>query len=126
MVELFRRLIVLGIASGIIIGNSDEIQNFVDEIVEYAAVVATSGDMKTISGMLDYYYLKKGRYPSEKKFLDWLNKNFKENNLKNNGDDHWNNPLIYKTENKNKTYRLISTGSDGIAGTKDDMEISGP
>lgn len=126
MVEIIRKLIFAGIAAGLIAGNSEEIGKLFDETVEYSRMIATSGDLRSISQMLDYHYLKKGRYPDEKIFSLWFKKNFKENNLKENLKDHWGNPYIYETKDNLRGYVLVSMGADKIFGTNDDLVATGP
>jgi general secretion pathway protein G len=126
MFEIIRKLIFAGIAAGLIAGNSEEIGKLFDETVEYSQMIATSGDLRAVSQMLDYYYMKKGRYPDEKIFALWFKKNFKENNLKDNLSDHFGSKYIYETKDGLRGYVLVSKGADKIRGTKDDLIVSGP
>lgn len=115
-----------GITLGLIAGNSDSILSFYDETVAMTRQVATAGDMRTISLMLDYEYMKKGRLPKESRFDAWLAANFKENTLKEVMTDHWGNPMVYLTSRDKKHYVLQSSGPDGIMDTDDDLKRSGP
>ncbi len=126
MVEIIRRLIMGGITLGLIAGNSDSIMQFYDETTAMARQVATAGDMRTISLMLDYEYLKKGRLPTEKRFERWLEQNFKENEQKAVMVDHWGNDMVYLLSRDGKAYTLQSPGPDGLIGTEDDMTRTGP
>ena len=126
MVEIIRQLIAGSIALGLIVGNSGNIMEFYDETVAMARQVATAGDLRSITTMLDYSYMKKGRLPRPDRFEIWMVRNFKENNLKDLMTDHWGNRLVYESSKKDKTYVLISLGPDGILDTPDDMRRTGP
>jgi general secretion pathway protein G len=126
MVEIIRRLIVAGLALGLIAGNADKITEFYDETVEHARHLATASDLRSISNMLDYHFMKKGRYPANKEFASWLSENFKESPVHALGFDHWNNRFIYETDGKRKSYVMTSTGPDGVLNTSDDLRVSGP
>lgn len=126
MVEIIRRLILGGITLGLIAGNSDNILQFYDDTVAMARQVATAGDLRTISLMLDYEYMKKGRLPREKHFDRWLDRNFKENELKSVMLDHWGNAMVYRASRDRKTYVIQSPGPDGIVDTPDDLKRHGP
>ncbi|MCK5162529.1 MAG: type II secretion system protein GspG [Desulfobacula sp.] len=126
MVEIIRRLIAGSITLGLIVGNSGNIMEFYDETVAMSRQIATAGDLRSITMMLDYNYMKKGRLPRPARFEIWMQKNFKENNLKELMTDHWGNRLVYQSSKKDKTYVLISLGPDGILDTKDDMRRTGP
>ena len=126
MVEIIRNLILGSITLGVIAGNSDSILKFYDETVAMSRQVATAGDMRTISLMLDYHYLKKGRLPVLKNYDKWLEKNFKENELKAVMTDHWGNPMIYTVSKDKKQYVLVSSGPDGVFDTEDDLRRTGP
>jgi len=126
MVEIIRQLIAGSIALGVIVGNSGNIMEFYDETVAMARQVATAGDLRSITTMLDYSYMKKGRLPRPDRFETWMVKNFKENDLKDLMTDHWGNRLVYESSKKDKTYVLISLGPDGILDTPDDMRRTGP
>ena len=126
MIELLRRLLVAGIAVGAIAGNSDDIKKFFDDTVALTQQIATAGDMRSLSMMLDYEFMRRGRYPKNDNFKKWMGKNFKENNLKPLTTDHWSNELIYTAARDQKSYILISCGPDGIKETEDDIKITGP
>ncbi len=126
MIELLRRLLVAGIAVGAIAGNSDDIKKFFNDTVALTQQIATAGDMRSLSMMLDYEFIRCGRYPKSDNFKKWMEKNFKENNLKPLTTDHWSNELIYTAARDQKSYILISCGPDGIKETEDDIKITGP
>ena len=126
MVEIIRRLIMGGITLGLIAGNSDSIIQFYDDTTAVARQVATAGDLRTISLMLDYEFMKRGRLPKEERFGRWLAKNFKENELKAVMVDHWGNEMTYLLSRDGKTYTLQSPGPDGLMDTEDDMTRTGP
>ena len=126
MVEIIRQLIMSGVALGIIVGNADSIMQLYDDTTAVACQVATAGDLRTISLMLDYEYMKRGRLPKEERFDRWLEKNFKENELKAVMVDHWGNDMIYLLSSDGKTYTLQSPGPDGLMDTEDDMIRTGP
>lgn len=126
MVEIIRRLIIGGITLGVIAGNSDNILQFYDDTVAMSRQIATAGDMRTITLMLDYHYLKKGRLPVQGNFDRWLKHNFKENEDKTVMTDHWGNQMVYSVSKDKKRYVLISPGPDGILDNGDDLKRSGP
>ncbi|WDP85781.1 MAG: type II secretion system protein GspG [Desulfobacter sp.] len=126
MVEIIRQLIAGSIALGIIVGNADNIMEFYDETVAMSRQIATAGDLRSITIMLDYSYMTKGRLPQPHRFEAWMEKNFKENDLKDIMTDHWGNRLVYQSSKKDKAYLLISLGPDGILDTPDDMRRTGP
>lgn len=125
MIELLRRLLVTGIAVGAIAGNADEIKKFFDDTVAVTQQVTTAGDMRNISMMLEYKFIRTGRYPKTKYFKAWMEKNFTENSFKPLTTDHWENELIYTSGKDQKSYTLISCGPDGTKGTKDDLKLTG-
>jgi len=126
MVEIIRRLLVAGIALGVIAGNADELTRFYDETVAHARHLATAADLRSIGNMLDYHFMKRGRYPRNEQFPAWLRANFKESPAHTLGMDHWGNPLAYSADAKTKTFALVSKGPDGLPGTADDLRITGP
>ena len=126
MVEIIRRLLIAGIALGAIAGNSDEIKKFFNDTVAITQQIATAGDMRSISIMLDYEFMRRGRYPRTEHFEKWMEKNFKENELKPLTTDHWENEFVYTATKDQKRCTLISCGPDGIEGTEDDIKITGP
>lgn len=126
MVEIIRRLIVGGVALGVIAGNADEIKRFCEDAVTYAQQLATAGDLRSISNMLDYEFMKKGRYPKTEAFKAWMERTFKESPQKVITVDHWGNPLVYRATEKQGGFVLISAGLDGIVDTSDDLKYTGP
>ncbi len=126
MFEIIRRLLVAGLTVGVIAGNADEITRFYDETVAHAQHLATAADLRSISNMLDYELMKRGRYPRDKDFGAWMQRNFKENNIQELGRDHWGNDLVYKADSSRKRFSLLSKGPDGLAGTADDLLATGP
>lgn len=115
-----------GIAVGIIAGNADEIGRFYDETVAHARHLATAADLRSIGNMLDYEYMKRGRYPRVEDFTAWLQRTFKENPLQQLGRDHWSNQLVYRTDHSRRQFSLVSMGPDGLMFTSDDLTITGP
>ena len=80
--------------------------------------MSTAGDMHSMSAMLDAAYIMDRRLPSEQGFESWLSTTFKENDIKDLALDYWGRPYIYRVLKKNRRYRLISTGPDGIEGDR--------
>ena len=126
MVEIVRRFLVAAISLGVIAGNSDNIARFFDDTVALGQKVATAGDLRSISIMLDYEMMRYGRYPRTGDFAAWMALRFKENQLKSLTTDHWGHELVYEASPDRKRYRLFSFGPDGVAGTSDDMTHTGP
>lgn len=126
MVEIFRRLIVTGLALGAIAGNADKIEKFFEETVSNAQHLATASDLRSISNMLDYHFMRTGRYPRPENFKEWMRTQFKESHMKELGVDHWNQPLVYLTDSKRKSFVLVSFGPDGLKDTVDDLRVTGP
>lgn len=88
--------------------------------------LATAGDMRSISTMLDVYALRHGVYPAEDRFGQWMAATFKESPLKEQVTDHWGHPFVYTVFQGRKGYLLQSGGADGVIGTDDDMWVTGP
>lgn len=126
MIDIVRRLIAAGIALGAIVGNADHIDHFFGETIALAQQTATAGDLRLISDMLDYEYMRKGRYPRSDRFECWMAATFKQSHLKPLTSDHWGNTLQYAAASDRKSYQLISPGPDGVIGTHDDMACAGP
>ncbi|MBW1741273.1 MAG: type II secretion system protein GspG [Deltaproteobacteria bacterium] len=126
MHTLIIKLLAAGITLGIIAGNSDEIIKFFNDTETVAQQIATAGDMRSISTMLDYEFIRRGRYPRTEHFERWMGEKFKENDLKPLTQDHWGYELVYRATKDQKKYTLISLGPDGIEGTEDDIRITGP
>jgi hypothetical protein len=124
MIDTFRRLLIAGLAAGVIAGNTDEFTKFFDETTENARHLATAGDLRSIASMLDIHMMKNGRYPKETDFMAWMQANFKENPTL--GLDHWQRPLVYETSDGRKKFLLFSLGPDGMPYTLDDLRITGP
>ena len=123
---VFTKLLGLAMAAGLVVGNADKIEEFYNELIATTQKVTTAGDMRSITMMLDYQYVKKGRYPRTDRFPQWMEENFKENQLRSLIQDNWGNELIYEASVDRKKFVLISKGSDGIRDTEDDMKITGP
>lgn len=126
MVDIIRRLLVAGLAIGVMAGNADEFTRFYDESVESARHLATAADLRSIGLMLDYQLLKTGRYPQGDDFGAWMRAHFKESPTDALGRDHWGNPLVYTVSEDRQRFMLLSAGSDGIPNTLDDLRITGP
>jgi general secretion pathway protein G len=119
-------LIAAAVSLGLIAGNREEIEKFFNDLVAETQKITTAGDLRTISNMLDYHYMRKGRYPSEEAFGGWLAETMKESPIREVSNDNWGNPFIYTTSHNNKRFVLRSAGKDGVAENEDDMTISGP
>lgn len=126
MVELFRKLLISALTLGAIAGNGDEIRALFDSTVAYTQQIATAGDLRTIGYMLDYSFLKTGRYPAAESFTEWLRLNVRESTGRDLGRDHWGRPYLYETTPDRKGFVLLSAGTDGVTGTGDDLQYSGP
>lgn len=103
-----------------------KMKDIFNEAIATGQQVATAGDLRSMSNMLDAYYFKRGRYPSEKHFEKWLNESFRGGELKSMTLDHWGNAYTYTVTGNGKTFKLRSNGADGIADTEDDMVAFGP
>ena len=123
---MIESLIKLMVVAGLIGANADKIELFYDEIVSMTQHIATAGDIRSITTMLDYTYVKKGRYPETERFASWMEMHFKENQVKSLTKDHWGNELIYESSKDRKRFSLISRGADGALGTDDDMKLTAP
>jgi general secretion pathway protein G len=119
-------LIATAVALGVVATNQDRIQQFYEEVVAETQRIATAGDMRSISTMLDAGYLKTGRYPKDDRFQTWLEAKFKENSLRDISQDAWETPFRYRSEEAQRGFTLESAGPDKEFGTKDDMKQSGP
>lgn len=126
MIEIIRRLIVAGVAAGVIAGNSDELARFYNETVVQGQQIATAADLRSICIMLDHEYLKTGRVPEARHFRQWLTEKFRSTSQNQIGLDHWGRLLVYEAGLSRKRYVLISTGPDGLLGTIDDLRAEGP
>jgi general secretion pathway protein G len=104
----------------------ERIRALVDESIHTGQQIATAGDLRSISTMLDIQYLRQGRYPAEERFAFWMAATFKENHAGDLALDHWGNPYVYTVIDQGKGYILRSTGADGLAETEDDMWVTGP
>ncbi|MGI6656199.1 MAG: type II secretion system protein GspG [Desulfobulbus sp.] len=102
----------------------ERIRAVIDEAVRTGQQLATAGDLRSMSTMLDVSFFRHGRYPRSEHFERWLKDNFKENQLKALSVDHWGNP--YRYDSNGKAYSLRSLGEDGVEGTADDMVVTGP
>jgi len=122
----FSQGVTLLITAGTVALNQEKLVDFYNELQDSTQQLATAGDLRQISQMLDYHFMTKGRYPSDSSFGSWMATTFKENALKSLTKDSWGNELIYRTESKNKRFILISPGKDGLEGTDDDLKITGP
>lgn len=126
MFGMFSKLLALGISAGVIVGNSDKIESFYEELKAQARSIVSGMDMRSITLMLDYEYIRKGRYPGEEEFNAWMQQNFKENQFKELTMDAWGRPLVYTTTTDRKEFKLISAGPDGQIDTQDDIISTGP
>lgn len=103
-----------------------QVKQIVDDTILTGQQIATAGDLRSLSTMLDVHYLKRGIYPAEERFGEWLAATFKENDLKELSQDHWGNSFQYTVSMGRKAYSLSSSRADGIFGTSDDMKVTGP
>ncbi|MBM9612847.1 type II secretion system protein GspG [Desulfobulbus rhabdoformis] len=103
----------------------EQIRTVIDESIRTGQQLATAGDLRSMSTMLDAHFFKHGRYPRADRFATWLAANFKENHVKDLAKDHWGNSYLY-TDNQGRSYILSSLGEDGLPGTEDDMTVTGP
>ena len=126
MGSIFTKLLAMAIAGGVIAGNTDELQRFYEELTAQTQYVVSGMDMRNIGQMLDYEYLRKGRYPAEARFQAWMQENFKENQFRELASDTWGTPFEYTTGEGAKTFRLVSAGPDREHGTDDDLVYTGP
>lgn len=117
-------MIILGML--LAAGNAGDIRDYVDEIITGAQQVATAGDLRSISLMLDLHYMKRGRYPESERFGQWMKENFKENQIKDLCRDHWGHALVYSAGPDLHSFKLISIGPDGVEDTPDDLHYTGP
>lgn len=112
-----------------VIGFTDlpqRMRDLIDESVQAAQQLATAGDLRSMANMLDYHYMKRGRYPRQQDFDRWLTTTFREANIKKLSLDHWGTPYRYEVGERLKWYKLTSAGQDIIMGTDDDLKVSGP
>lgn len=123
---VFGILMLAGTASAIYTDVPGKLKGLYDESIATAQLLATAGDLRSISTMLDVHYLKTGRLPKKNGFGRWLAVNFKESNLKDLRLDHWGHPYIYMVDAKRKHYIIASRGPDGVAGNDDDISKTGP
>ena len=104
----------------------ERIKELYDEAVLTGGQLATAGDMRSISNMFDYHYLKRGRLPRQEDFGRWLEATFKTSVDRDLAIDHWGTPYVYEVNEELNRYRLISAGPDMEVGTADDLMINGP
>jgi general secretion pathway protein G len=119
-------LVTTAIALSLIAGNQEQIIAFFDNVVLETQKITTAGDIRSICQMLDINFIRKGRYPSEEEFPQWVEQNFKENNIRDNVVDNFGFPFVYTTGPEKKSFKLVSIGPDGLIDTEDDFIISGP
>lgn len=104
----------------------EKVEEIIDDSILAGQQIATAGDLRTMSIMLDAHYFKRGRYPREEKFEQWLTDTFRESHPKELSRDHWGNLYLYSAPGNGKSFLLVSLGQDGIENTEDDMKVSGP
>ncbi|MBN2793683.1 MAG: type II secretion system protein GspG [Desulfuromonadales bacterium] len=119
-------LLSLIAAAGMLTDAPGKVKSLYEESIETGRYVATAGDLRSISTMLDYHYLRRGRYPRTDRFGKWMTEAFKENQLKSLTIDHWGQEYDYRASANLQAYVLISSGPDGIPGTDDDLKMTGP
>lgn len=126
MQSFVTKLLALGLSLGLIAGNAEDIERFYHEVTAQTLYVVSAMDMRNIGMMLDYEYVRTGRYPDKSRFEDWMRKTFKENQSRELAVDVWGTPWEYSTSAKGKTFRLVSAGPDTLHGTDDDLVYTGP
>ena len=126
MIEIARRFLIIAMSLGVIAGNSGEFKELFEDAVGMGRQMASAGDLRAIGQMLDYEFMKKGRYPTQDAFPEWLKSSFKETTGRDILKDHWDNQLVYEASKDRKEFRLTSMGEDGIKGTPDDISYNGP
>ena len=119
---------ILGLAGAMLLFTDapERVKQLYDEAVLTGQQLATAGDMRSMSNMLDYHYLKNGRCPKPERFDQWLAVTFKSSVDRDLAIDHWGTPFFYDTDDDLNRYSLISAGPDRTLGTADDMRIDGP
>jgi len=103
-----------------------EVLQLYDDTVLAGQQLATAGDLRSMTQMLDVHYLKHGRYPKSERFDQWLASTFGESHLKPLRRDHWGNDYRYFCREGDKTFELRSLGPDGLENTEDDMLVRRP
>ena len=91
-----------------------------------ASYPATAGDLRSIAMLLDYHYVRRGRYPASADFERWLESSFRPNQLKKLTLDHWGQAYIYRAGPDLRSFELLSRGPDGRLGSADDLRYVGP
>ena len=119
----FVKMLAFAAALGFVATNPEHIERHYDEIKAETQVLINKMDMYYITMMLEYTYLRKGRYPADYDFPDWMVENFKENPLRELVVDSWGTPFGYVTLDERKKYRLMSAGPDALRGTDDDIIV---
>ncbi len=119
-------LAMIGSASVYYTDVPEKMQALFDDSVESAQLVCTAGDLHSMSVMLDATYVMDRRLPKQKDFEAWLERSFKENNVKSLLVDQWGEPYVYTVSSHRRTYQLRSSGPDMVMNTDDDLIKSGP
>jgi general secretion pathway protein G len=117
---------LIGTAAAVSSDLPDQLRRIYDDSVEAAQLVATAGDLHSMSVMLDAGYIMNRRLPGEEEFSRWLTETFKENNVKELAVDHWGTPYRYTVLENGRGYRVRSAGVDTVFDTADDMVKTGP
>ncbi len=123
---LMALLAMIGSASVYYADVPEKMQALFDDSVESAQMVCTAGDLHSMSVMLDATYVMDRRLPKEKDFAAWMERSFKENNVKSLLVDQWGEPYIYTVTANRRKYQIRSAGPDMELNTDDDLVKSGP
>lgn len=121
-------LIAAALAASLLISANvpKEVLQLYDDTILAGQQLATAGDLRSMTQMLEIHYLKHGRYPKTEAFDAWLEATFGESHLKPLRQDHWGNDYHYLCHPGRKACELRSLGPDGIADTADDMLVRRP
>ena len=126
MMNLRSGLLMLLLGASLLAGPAGELADHAEEIVSSACYLATAGDLRSIAMLLDYHYVRRGRYPASADFERWLESSFRPNQLKKLTVDHWGQEYIYRPGPDLRSFELLSRGPDGRPGSADDLRYVGP
>ncbi|SHI13242.1 type II secretion system protein GspG [Desulfofustis glycolicus] len=104
----------------------ERVRRLYDGTVLTGQQLATAGDLRSLSTMLDHHLLRTGRCPRPERFEQWLAATFKSGSGRDLALDHWGTPFSYRAGAELKSYELISAGPDLQFGTGDDLLVDGP
>ena len=122
LVEIMIVVVIIGLLAGLVTFATTG-------IMERAKRKKAFGDISTLKGAVDQYYLASGKLPDNREGLQVLVPQF----IKGLPKDPWGNPYAYVQPGKNGTgtYDIISYGADGREGgtgadadiTSNDLEV---